>query len=39
MTQAKTLSDLATIKGQTKAQLALKQFGANQALAGQRFFA
>jgi ethanolamine ammonia-lyase small subunit len=37
--QARTLGDLTKIKAQTKAQLAIKQFGANQALAGQRFFA
>jgi len=37
--QARTLGDLTKIKAQTKSQLAIKQFGANQALAGQRFFA
>jgi len=37
--QAKTLSDLATIQGQTKAQLARQRYGASQALAGTRFFA
>ena len=37
--QAKTLSDLQTIKGQTKARLAEKRYGAGQALAGTRYFA
>jgi len=37
--QAKTVSDLQNIRGQTQAQLALKRFGAGQALAGQRYFA
>ena len=37
--QAKTLSDLAKIQGQTKAQLAMKRFGAGMALAGTRAFA
>jgi len=37
--QAKTISDLQNIRGQTQAQLALKRFGAGQALAGQRYFA
>lgn len=37
--QAETISDLARLKGQTKSQLAIKQFGANQALAGTRYFA
>ena len=36
--QAKTISDLQNIRGQTQAQLALKRFGAGQALAGQRYF-
>jgi len=37
--QAKTLSDLQTIKGQTKARLAEKRYGAGQALAGTLYFA
>lgn len=37
--QAKTLSDLTTIQGQTKAQKYLKDVGYQRALAGQRFFA
>lgn len=36
--QAKTLSDLATIQGQTKAQKYLKDVGYQRALAGTRFF-
>ena len=36
---ANTKSKLAQIQGQTKAQLAMKRFGANQALAGTRAFA
>lgn len=37
--QAKTLSDLANIQGQTKAQKFLKDVGYQRALAGTRFFA
>jgi hypothetical protein len=37
--RVRTLGDLAKTKAATKAQLALKQFGANQALAGTRAFA
>jgi hypothetical protein len=37
--QAKTLSDLTTIQGQTKAQKYLKDVGYQRALAGTRFFA
>ena len=36
---ANTKSKLAQIQGQTKAQLAMKRFGASQALAGTRAFA
>lgn len=37
--KVRTLGDLARTKAATKGQLALKQFGANQALAGTRAFA
>jgi hypothetical protein len=37
--KVRTLGDLARTKAATKGQLALKQFGANQALAGTRMFA
>jgi hypothetical protein len=37
--KVRTLGDLARTKATTKGQLALKQFGANQALAGTRMFA
>jgi len=37
--KVRTLGDVARTKAATKAQLALKQFGANQALAGTRAFA
>jgi hypothetical protein len=37
--RVRTLGDLARTKAATKGQLALKQFGANQALAGTRMFA
>jgi hypothetical protein len=37
--KVKTLGDLARTRAATKGQLALKQFGANQALAGTRMFA
>lgn len=37
--QAKTISDLQTIRGQTQAQLARQRFGAGMAMAGQRYFA
>ena len=37
--KVRTLGDLARTKASTKGQLALKQFGANQALAGTRAFA
>ena len=37
--KVRTLGDLARTKAATKGQLALKKFGANQALAGTRMFA
>jgi hypothetical protein len=37
--KVRTLGDLARTKAATKGQLALKQFGANQAIAGTRMFA
>ena len=37
--KVRTLGDLARTKAATKGQLALQQFGANQALAGTRMFA
>lgn len=37
--KVRTLGDLARTKASTKAQLALKKFGANQAIAGTRMFA
>lgn len=37
--KVRTLGDLARTQAATKGQLALKQFGANQALAGTRMFA
>lgn len=37
--KVRTLGDLARTKAATKAQLAIKQFGANNALAGTRMFA
>lgn len=37
--KVRTLGDIARTKAATKAQLAIKQFGANQALAGTRAFA